>query len=1201
MGWGDWPKYRGAREWRKINPFAVAVERTQPRANSHQSRLSLRSTPLIGGAHSVSRCYSSHACMSRLTRANAGCSMPSALDLLSAAALLEEEANSSATPSEAPVDVAEIARQALGFPVPPSRPPPPPPPLEYVPYRYPPPPPPASAPTSGTSLPPLPTLPLPLPTPRPRAHPQSQPQSQPQPQFFTTASGSAKLALPSLPPLPLHQPAYPPIASDPPAAHHRIVAAPPPPRPTEPVVPTTRRARSPPAWTLPPDLGLIRCVCPYTFDDGFTIQCDLCNAWQHAGCVGIASEEQVPDEYQCERCDPEDARRRGVSRDAAERGMRERVREMARVQQAGGLRVGPPSGPSTLMQLGKAIVPTPVLNSEEPTGRRKSFDITPTGGPTARTARGAAKPRRSANLDDPTYVPSSTTVASLPPPPPPPMPSASSTAPIAAAPPLVETDLPTSASGTATATNLPPTSVSLAAPGQPAVEDSAQGSDSREESATPGPPPVQTNPNMRTTAVGRKRRVAKQPRKGSAQPSTTTESNDVEMDDASHPSPRATSEPDDDSATPRRPAQPQPLTQPQSREVANLAPTPRLSALGLTRAQVSAATQPSSRHAPLRDDTTSEEDEDEGRDTPRGGPGRKKDKYEPWQYEFTSISSNLFADQAVSDKISALLSKPPTSILDDIDDAPLRPRQSALRRRQLAARSRTGPASKSALLSHLLDHPSYTPVPTLPPSLPLLVKPLPSSSYHLNPPISTTYLPTSYSSSLHASSAAAQSLCPYPRPTTHAVYATSSIPAGTFITPVRGEIKSIESYRRDPINQYDLLGTLKAGVRSLAEPWSLVVDGRKWGNETRFIRSGCHPNAIMKVIKVETEHDEHKESLAAPASTAVDLPSRSSRSRSSTPLHWSAQKQRPPTTESNSIDISSRFVLAVYSLVDISKREEIVLPWDWDDLHLIHLVPSLLSLPSAPPLPTPLVENEQGVLEVFAKKLALSLDSILASSVPGGCACDKKRDCAVWWACRGAATTVKSLTARSTNNTSTGGGGGGRNGIDSGDLVDQADPGTFKDKDREPFRAMFMNALNPGVVTNGGGHVSQEGVDPSSAWRSRKKGGGHTRKWPELGPLVGFERGWIVKELDHQQTFESNETQPDEDEIEPQDKIVVDTPATREENLIVDVEFDSPLSDLAELEPEPVAMDLDDDETKVEFDGLKVAGKNPLPWTRSSS
>ncbi|KAF8980230.1 hypothetical protein BGZ46_004488 [Entomortierella lignicola] len=51
------------------------------------------------------------------------------------------------------------------------------------------------------------------------------------------------------------------------------------------------------------DAGVIRCICNYTDDDGFTIQCERCLVWQHAVCVGIV-QSNVPDEYLCEQCSP---------------------------------------------------------------------------------------------------------------------------------------------------------------------------------------------------------------------------------------------------------------------------------------------------------------------------------------------------------------------------------------------------------------------------------------------------------------------------------------------------------------------------------------------------------------------------------------------------------------------------------------------------------------------------------------------------------------------------------------------------------------------------------------------------------------------------------------------------------------------------------------------------------------------------------
>ena len=51
------------------------------------------------------------------------------------------------------------------------------------------------------------------------------------------------------------------------------------------------------------DQGEIRCICGFTDDDGFTVQCENCLVWQHVVCV-INGHNNVPEEYLCEVCDP---------------------------------------------------------------------------------------------------------------------------------------------------------------------------------------------------------------------------------------------------------------------------------------------------------------------------------------------------------------------------------------------------------------------------------------------------------------------------------------------------------------------------------------------------------------------------------------------------------------------------------------------------------------------------------------------------------------------------------------------------------------------------------------------------------------------------------------------------------------------------------------------------------------------------------
>ncbi|KZT68445.1 hypothetical protein DAEQUDRAFT_692349 [Daedalea quercina L-15889] len=78
---------------------------------------------------------------------------------------------------------------------------------------------------------------------------------------------------------------------------------------TVPTVPLKRK-QSPPSssrhqQTVSPSAGsdTISCICGFTYDDGFSIGCDICSRWCHAACFGIV-ETEVPEEWQCWVCSP---------------------------------------------------------------------------------------------------------------------------------------------------------------------------------------------------------------------------------------------------------------------------------------------------------------------------------------------------------------------------------------------------------------------------------------------------------------------------------------------------------------------------------------------------------------------------------------------------------------------------------------------------------------------------------------------------------------------------------------------------------------------------------------------------------------------------------------------------------------------------------------------------------------------------------
>lgn len=75
----------------------------------------------------------------------------------------------------------------------------------------------------------------------------------------------------------------------------------------------------PDSYIVDIDSGIISCICGFSDDDGFTIQCDHCNRWQHAVCYNIRDIETAPEDHLCNTCQPRKldskrARRKQVER-----------------------------------------------------------------------------------------------------------------------------------------------------------------------------------------------------------------------------------------------------------------------------------------------------------------------------------------------------------------------------------------------------------------------------------------------------------------------------------------------------------------------------------------------------------------------------------------------------------------------------------------------------------------------------------------------------------------------------------------------------------------------------------------------------------------------------------------------------------------------------------------------------------------------
>lgn len=76
----------------------------------------------------------------------------------------------------------------------------------------------------------------------------------------------------------------------------------------------------------------IRCICGFTYDDGFSIACDDCSRWCHAACFDIV-EGEVPEEWRCWECRPMEVdRERAVRLQRARQKQLEELKDLERIK-----------------------------------------------------------------------------------------------------------------------------------------------------------------------------------------------------------------------------------------------------------------------------------------------------------------------------------------------------------------------------------------------------------------------------------------------------------------------------------------------------------------------------------------------------------------------------------------------------------------------------------------------------------------------------------------------------------------------------------------------------------------------------------------------------------------------------------------------------------------------------------------------------
>ncbi|KAF9522011.1 hypothetical protein CPB83DRAFT_737818, partial [Crepidotus variabilis] len=171
---------------------------------------------------------------------------------------------------------------------------------------------------------------------------------------------------------------------------------------------------------------------------------------------------------------------------------------------------------------------------------------------------------------------------------------------------------------------------------------------------------------------------------------------------------------------------------------------------------------------------------------------------------------------------------------------------------------------------------------------------VPSTTLTLTPPISIKPIPLQTTLNPFLS----HNLNPHVLPPSFALHTTQPIPSQTLITPFRSCVTPSSAYLSDPLNAYAHLGMPKPYVHLLGPPLDVALDARLVGNQGRFVRWGCRPNAALRPVMCDK-----------------------------------------PSDDENSLGFG------VFALRDLKANEEIVLGWEWDDGNAVHNLPALLQAP----------------------------------------------------------------------------------------------------------------------------------------------------------------------------------------------------------------------------------------------------------------
>lgn len=181
-------------------------------------------------------------------------------------------------------------------------------------------------------------------------------------------------------------------------------------------------------------------------------------------------------------------------------------------------------------------------------------------------------------------------------------------------------------------------------------------------------------------------------------------------------------------------------------------------------------------------------------------------------------------------------------------------------------------------------------------------------------------------------------------PPTYSVHTTLPIPKHDLITPFVSSITPSSKYILDPLNAYAHLGMPKPYVHLVGRPLDVALDARGVGNEGRFVRSGCRPNAVLRPVLCKGKGNNGRRNKAAKSKVVRegDLEGKNGKGKEKENEVKEVKEEKTAKEEDEDERMLS---FGVFALRDLKANEEVVLGWEWDDGNAVHCLPALLSTP----------------------------------------------------------------------------------------------------------------------------------------------------------------------------------------------------------------------------------------------------------------